>query len=841
MPSLRDPSLLRSVKGKVVIGFLIAALALAASWTISKVAFDNMLNRLNVISEPSEKLQLVNSVFKSILHLDQLQNERVVKGDPAEQQFLAQSSQLVAYIDTLSLLCIDDPVQVIRLDSMKRILRERAKTYADYIRVRSKLVSNRALSDEVKSISGLIKTNQLKPDSTVVKTEKRTTTTTTYTEAPDPSPNVSEAEKKGFLNRVFGSKKSKQPSPVQPAKIVQRQEVNVQVDTLKVTKENHAIQHVDEAVKAIEASQKIRTSKFVDQEQELAAAGNSLVRQLTRVMQDVERDVITQTNEDGAKAQKIVAQSVNGLEYIMLAFFFLIALMAYLIFADISKSNQYRSQLEEARDEAEYHSMAKQRFLSNMSHEIRTPLQSIIGYTEALKTAKKINPQDLHTLHAASEHLLYLVNDILDYSRIVSNQFTFEDRAFAVSPLLIEVIEMLRPSTSGKSLTLTLNDSLADGLYLTGDPFRLRQVLYNLLTNAIKFTEKGEVALTANGSKTKRGFKLELKISDSGIGLSEEQIHRVFNQFEQADASTARQYGGTGLGLSIVKSLVERMSGTIQVQSKPDKGTTFLVSVLLPEAEAPAPALELSEPLTDSFKGRVWLIDDDAFILKWCSSVLQAHQIPHRTFSSGEEALDHPWENDVTLVLTDMRMPGISGAEVCARLRQTVPEHVKFYVLTAQALPEEKVILMNLGFDGILMKPFRAHDLLNLIKEKSTKSLSKIDEDLHFTAVSEMTFGDETLLREILDQFVKDMKSDLQTLKTAVDQNQLISATEIIHKLAGRTGQMGIKSLSEKLRNTEISLRETTSGVSKEDLVTLITETGQIVDLVEEKVLSYSI
>jgi signal transduction histidine kinase len=232
-------------------------------------------------------------------------------------------------------------------------------------------------------------------------------------------------------------------------------------------------------------------------------------------MQEVEHEVVIQSNQESSSAKKMVEASVNGLEYVMIGFFFLTALLAYLIFTDIARSNRYRSQLEEAKEEAEYHSMAKQRFLSNMSHEIRTPLQSIIGYTEALRKAEKPKQQDLETLHAASEHLLYLVNDVLDYNRIISNQFTFEERTFAISPLLTEVIQMLRPNSISKSLVLTLENTLPADLYLKGDPFRIRQVLYNLLSNAIKFTENGEVTLRAKGANSKSGSNSRFLIQES--------------------------------------------------------------------------------------------------------------------------------------------------------------------------------------------------------------------------------------------------------------------------------------------------------------------------------------
>lgn len=846
MSALRDLFFLKSVKGKVLLGFLLASLALGTSWIISKRAFGDMLIKLEVMSTPNDKLRLVNKIFKNILQLDHLQNTRTLKGNEKNEQVLAQSKELIATLDSLNELSLGNDMQIIRIDSMKTLLEERDKIYGKYVQVRSKLVNNKDLEDEVKTISGLI-TTKLKPDSTVVKTEKRTTTTTVYTELPDSVQKAS--EKKGFFNRVFGgSKKARKNALPEPAKVVQKQEVNVQVDTITVAQEDSTIEKVGEAVHAIEKSQKIRTTSFVDREQELATAGNSLVQQLLDVMQEVEGEVLKESDLESLRSKNIVTGSINTLEYIMLGFFFLTAMLAYLIFTDITKSNEYRSQLEEAKEEAEYHSMAKQRFLSNMSHEIRTPLQSIIGYTEALKKDEKPKRQDLETLHSASEHLLHLVNEVLDYSRIISDRFTFEERTFAITPLLNEVVQMLRPTAASKGLSLKLEDNLSPKLYLNGDPFRLRQILYNLLTNAIKFTETGEVMLQVTGFESDSDLEIEFQISDTGIGLSPEQLQRVFNQFEQADPSISRKYGGTGLGLSIVKALVEGMSGNIKVKSTLGKGTTFFVTTRMKKAETLEIAPEETQERNYNVAGKVWLVDDDAFILKWCASVLEMNGIPHTCFSSAEEVLSRPWDPQVRFVLTDMRMPGMNGAELCKRLRQSASGDTKFFVLTAQALPEERKGLLGMGFDGYLMKPFHSNELLELLEASSSRSdmpdnapIINPDIALDFSTLNEMTFGDESLLREILDQFVKDSRKDVNDLDIYIQHNEFEKVQELMHRMAGRTGQIGARELAAKFRQFEIALREDPGQVSKSEMEQIVKNAALVVEQVEERALAYSI
>lgn len=843
MFAFRDLAFLKSVKGKILLGFLLASIALGTSWIISKKAFQTMLDNLETMSTPDDKLRMVNKIFRNILQLDQLQNTRTLKGEEKNEQVLAQSKELIATLDSLNELSLGDDMQMIRIDSMKTLLKAREKIYGKYVKVRSKLVDNKDLEDEVKNISGLI-TTKLRPDSTVVKTEKKTTTTTIYTQLPD---SVQQAtEKKGFFGRVFGgSKKSKKTVPVAAPKMVQKQEVAVEVDTITVAQEDSTIEMVGEAVHAIEKSQKIRTTSFVDREQELASSGNLLVSQLLSVMKEVEAKVLEESNAQGNKSNTLVTASVDTLEMIMLGFFLFTALLAYLIFTDISRSNEYRSQLEEAKEEAEYHSMAKQRFLSNMSHEIRTPLQSIIGYTEALKKDEKPKRQDLETLHSASEHLLHLVNEVLDYSRIISDRFTFEKRTFAITPLLNEVIQMLRPTATSKGLVLTLENSLSSNLYLNGDPFRLRQILYNLLTNAIKFTETGEVRLRVNAFEGEHDLEIEYQVSDTGIGLSPDQMQRVFNQFEQADPSISRKYGGTGLGLSIVKALVEGMSGNIKVKSTLGKGTTFFVTTRMKKAQTLEIAPEETLERNYNVAGKVWLVDDDAFILKWCASVLDMNDIPNTCFSSAEEVLSRPWDKQVKFVLTDMRMSGMNGAELCQRLRQYADKDVKFFVLTAQALPEERKGLLGMGFDGYLMKPFHSNELLELLEASSeTQPVAKTEPvsqpALDFTMLNEMTFGDESLLREILEQFVKDSKQDVLDLQVHLDKREFEKVHELMHRMAGRTGQIGARELSADFRHFEIALRENASNVSIEALQNVVRNAAMTIEQVEEKALAYS-
>ena len=233
-------------------------------------------------------------------------------------------------------------------------------------------------------------------------------------------------------------------------------------------------------------------------------------------------------------------------------------------------------------------------------------------------------------------------------------------------------------------------------------------------------------------------------------------------------------------------------------------------------------------------------MDDDAFILKWCASTLDLHKIRNTSFSSAEEVLNHPWDPEVRFVLTDMRMTGMNGAELCKRLRKVAAPEVKFYVLTAQALPEEREKLLSLGFDGILMKPFHSNELLDLLESASPET-NAIRADLDLSQLHEMAFGDETMIREVLEQFVKDSRYDLDKFQFLSEAKAYNDVMEIAHRLAGRTGQIGARDISARFRMIETSIRDKNERPSQDDLFELVQNARQLVEQVDEKIVSYSI
>ncbi|MGY0038817.1 ATP-binding response regulator [Pedobacter sp. NJ-S-72] len=522
--------------------------------------------------------------------------------------------------------------------------------------------------------------------------------------------------------------------------------------------------------------------------------------------------------------------------------------MLYLILTDITKSNLYRKELEAARDEAEYHGMAKQRFLSNMSHEIRTPLQSIIGYAEIIRHQEHPKLKDINAIYHSSEHLLQIVNEILDYNRIISGKFTFQQKPFNIRELLEEVITIMKPQAEQKKLKMQTEIELHGVDFVEGDAFRLKQILYNLLSNAIKFTQTGEVLLSVFYKRQSDNLHFTFMVKDTGIGLTEEESSRIFNEFEQIDSPDKEviNKAGAGLGLTILKSLVENQDGRIYVKSKPAVGSTFTVYLTFKIADVPVESNipQISEKIY--VKDKVWVVDDDQLILDLCQIIFTKKHIDHLCFNSPADLLAAVWDPKVKYILMDMRMPEISGAELCRLMKAKIPADVKIYAMTAQVLPEELESVLKQGFDGLIMKPFRENDLLAVFSTTVLAEEEEISDTADFSGigldtsvVEKMTFGDQELLLKILNRFKEDCVNDMAELQQSIIAKDQPLARLIVHRIAGRTAQMGSGQLASEFRMMEIDLSETVQEIDsarQEKLELLIKRLSLLMQLVDQKI-----
>ncbi|WP_262246283.1 hybrid sensor histidine kinase/response regulator [Parapedobacter soli] len=805
MPT-RDIQPTRSVRHKVIFVFLSCAVSLVLAWVISRVAFTEIMDTVESITTPDPKLEIVSGISRDIMRLDQLQRAQAFGGRTAYNSFSKESAAIVNSLDSLKGLYEGSDVQQSRIDSIKTLLRQRDKLFTAYVKVREKVVDSKEFSEQLQSLSDII--YEPNTESKVVTTERkrRTTTIAGDTSAVTmPTP----PDDRSFFSRVFGRKRAEQPQQVVEERRMVEEEMETIIDTIRASQPDSILARIDSAVQRFQTLQQQQREQFVDREMELTVASNVLISNMLSILHSVENEAMQQMEVDNLQAKAVVSESVWRIGGIILAFFFITAIMVYLILADIRRSNTYRIALEAAKEEAEYHAAAKQRFLANMSHELRTPLQSIIGYSEQLKQTDSDSNAKVDAIYQSSEHLLQIVNEILDYSRITSGKITLNDKPFAVEGLVSSIVAAMKAQAHAKGLDLVLNTRILGSGHLIGDAFRIKQILFNLLSNAVKFTDQGKVSLDVSTVVYDKKTELNIVVKDTGKGIPKADISRIFDDFEQSESANSGTHFGSGLGLSIVKTICESMGGQIHVDSTKGVGSVFKVNLPLKTYEKPLPVADGQQPDISHapLEGSVWIIDDDRLILALYQSILDRYAVSYRCFHSPTAVLDAPWDPAVKAILMDIRMPEMDGTQLSRALRQKIDStEVNIYACTAQVLPEEQEHILAQGFDGLLLKPFKEADLLRLLGI-SVPARVTANNQTELSAIRHMALDDEEQIRNIIDHYLRDTASDIKALKKHYNKADLADVELLLHRLAGRTAQVGGEKIAFHLRKMEIDVR----------------------------------
>ena len=471
----------------------------------------------------------------------------------------------------------------------------------------------------------------------------------------------------------------------------------------------------------------------------------------------------------------------------------------------LSQRKSLKDQLEQSLQLANQASEAKTDFLATMSHEIRTPLSGISGFVQLLRSRSDIPKsamRQLDLISQASDALIAVVNDILDFTKIEAGQVELFEKPFALLGLIDNCVSIVRPVADLKRLILKINVMSDVQKYVVGDETRLRQVLLNLLNNAVKFSEHGSIVLSVE--RVPLSGLVSFSVRDSGVGIAKDKQALLFERFSQVHRGDSREYGGTGLGLAICKQLVTLMGGRIVVDSELGLGSTFKFEVALPSSATPPP--DLNEGGSRSQKRRsasILLVEDSVINREIAAAMLVASGHKIQIAACGEDAIELAGTDQYDVILMDIQMPGLDGVTTAQMIRsRDLHRDTPIVAMTANVLPVEVARYLSSGFQAHLGKPFRRSDLLSMIDtlmaEPSTDQGNDANNAERIATIDEIEFRSTQAKFQIsLQDFMMRYETTYETGILAFDAHELIEQAE----------KLGFSDLSDKMRLLEIAAR----------------------------------
>ncbi|MEP6261057.1 MAG: ATP-binding protein [Gillisia sp.] len=771
----------RSITVKVIVGYLlVAALAAAAVWfTYSQVVKFSTLTQTNNLN--SQQLVLVSEIATELIETENIGRQFIQSGDTTDlNRYTLQIENVQTSLDSLRGMYQDTTMKM-ELDSISTLLSKKSENLQELLELRTRDRNTSYYREVIREL-----------------------------EKVDPSFNPPNYDRR-FANL----------EPHQRSVLIQLLEFNNQEgQRISTVSADSLIRAVRTVLSELERENQQFREVINRKENELLLNDmvlNEQLRNLLRVVENEEREISLARVENSEVMLKEISTIiiVVGAASILIILIFL-----FLIVKDISRSQRYRLQLEEAKSFTEELMHRREQFIATITHDLRTPLNTVMGYTE-LMGKSGLNPKQDHYLShlkKSSEYILHLVNDLLDLSKLEAGKMLIETLPFNPKNLLEDTFYNTIPEQDKKLLKFSVIASPETDCKVLSDPFRIKQILSNLITNAYKFTEKGEIiASISMKKKIEDSYILTISIKDSGIGINESKQEEIFEEFSQEHGDIEKKYGGTGLGLAITKRITSLLKGKIELKSKQGEGSEFIVKIpvkKLPVEESVENDKEIIKVTEKDLKGKnILVVDDEPSQLALSKELIKSTGMNCHTASNGLEALKKLETGNYHLVLTDIQMPKMDGFELVRSIKNN-PEFATIPVIAISGqttVPSENYT--EAGFAGNILKPYKPADLLFKIgqvlkidiekKERSNIYNSSGKSEYSLEEIFLFTGEDQVAMDTILTAFIESTRLNLKEIETSVDKGDQERVSQIAHRMLPMFKQMKANEIVPKLQDLE--------------------------------------
>ena len=781
-----------STSFKIVIGYILLVGLLIGAFTYTMQQMNLLTTPTSLRDQLDHRRHITHRIISQLYDAESI-GQTLRTGKLNEYyHYLKAMKEVNASIDTLETI-LTDTLQQARLDTVRTLLQNKQWNMYAVLEAMRNTPTDQIYQEQLDSLiaqqDSLLSTPHIR--------RKVITHHNSYT---------IHHKKKGFFKRLADVFAPGKEDSTQVSNVIQEEytdtldEVYSPIDTISsmIT----GIQH-----KVFQTRQK-ETEMLNTRISSLRVIGSGLSQRVNQLLENIEHDEQEAARTKLMQEEEIRKEAAETMAKIAIAAFVLVLVFSIVIARDITRNNHYRRELEKAKSYAENLLVAREKLMLTITHDIKAPAGSIIGYIDLLIRLVNDRRQQfyLSNMKSSAQHLLALVTSLLDYHRLEAGKMDLHPVAFNPHELLTDIYNSFLPLAEKKQLQLDFKEKLPETLTLEGDPFRIRQIVENLLSNALKFTAAGGITLQAEY----HGNQFVFCVSDTGCGMTASEQERIFKEFTRL--SSAQGQEGFGLGLSITRKLVELLLGRIDIESAPGKGSTFKVSMPLPSI-SPKPAPGSKEPAITLPKIhlRIAIIDDDRIQMHLTEAMLhnaaeevKGFKVETVCCEQPEELIEQLKNRTFDLVFTDIQMPAMNGFELLHHLRNqnfAQAQSIPVIAITARGDMNENDFLQK-GFAGMLQKPFNQSELKKVVKnalphltvsdnipdtspvQKDTHETSPhTDQPYNFSPLTAFSEDDPEAAKEILRTFAQETQKNMEKLQTAISNKDMEALCATAHKM----------------------------------------------------------